>query len=126
MSTLNVTTAKITNLQSSGGSDSSTPAQLSQGRCKAWVSFNGSGTVSITDSFNVSSMTDHGTGSYEHHFTNNMANAVYVAMANTGRFAHCGGSSSNYTTSSFRVSVANIGGNAENRPIIHAIVFGDQ
>ena len=126
MSTLNVSTAKITTLQDSGGGNSSTPLQLNQARAKAWVRFNGTGTVSITDSFNVSSMTDHGTGSYEHHFSTNMANGDSVAMANAGRFAHCGGSSGSYTTSSFRVSVANLQGNAENRSVVHAIVFGDQ
>ena len=93
MSTLNVTTAKITNLQSSGGSDSSTPAQLSQGRCKAWVRFNGSGTVSIGDSFNVSSITDNGTGNYEFALSTNMANINYVGIANSGRFASCCNSS---------------------------------
>ena len=31
---------------------------------KAWVNFNGTGTVAIRDSFNVSSITDVGTGQY--------------------------------------------------------------
>tara|TARA_R100000329_G_scaffold97360_2_gene80538 strand:+ start:1178 stop:1540 length:363 start_codon:yes stop_codon:yes gene_type:complete len=120
-----MSTLKVNQIQDASGSNGSTAEQIQQGRAKAWVRFNGSGTVSITDSFNVSSMTDHGTGSYEHHFTTNMANANYVAMANAGRFAHCGGSAGSYTTSSFRVAVANLQGNAENRSVIHAIVFGD-
>ena len=126
MSTLNVTTAKITNLQSSGGSDSSTPEQLSQGRCKAWVRFNGSGTVSIGDSFNVSSITDNGTGNYEFALATNMANINYVGIANSGRFASCGNSSSNYTVGTFDVIVHNINGDLENRSVIHAVIFGDQ
>ena len=32
--------------------------------CRAWVNFNGTGTVAIRASFNVSSITDRGTGSY--------------------------------------------------------------
>mgnify|MGYP006230787015 CR=1 FL=1 len=32
--------------------------------CKAFVRFNGTGTVAITSSFNVSSITDHATGDY--------------------------------------------------------------
>ena len=126
MSTLNVTTAKITNLQSSGGSDSSTPAQLSQGRCKAWVRFNGSGTVSIGDSFNVSSITDNGTGNYEFALSTNMANINYVGIANSGRFASCGNSSGKYTVGTFDVIVHNINGDLENRSVIHAVIFGDQ
>jgi hypothetical protein len=37
--------------------------------CSAWVNFNGTGTVAIRDSFNVSSITDNGTGDYTVTFT---------------------------------------------------------
>jgi hypothetical protein len=47
--------------------------------CKAWVNFNGTGTPAIRDSFNVSSITDNGTGDYTINFTNAMANANYCA-----------------------------------------------
>ena len=120
-----MSTLKVNNLQDINGANNSTPEQVSQGRAKAWVRFNGTGTVSITDSFNISSISDNGTGSYAFAFTTNMANTNYVAMANTGRFAHCGGSTSSYTTSVFNVSVANVLGVLEDRSIVHAIVFGD-
>ena len=45
--------------------------------CKAWVNFNGTGTVAIRDSYNVSSITDNGNGDYTVNFTNAMANANY-------------------------------------------------
>jgi hypothetical protein len=45
---------------------------------KAWVNFNGSGTVSIRGSFNVSSITDNGTGDYTVNFTNNLTDTNYV------------------------------------------------
>ena len=44
---------------------------------KAWVNFNGTGTVAIRDSFNVSSITDVGTGQYGVNLQNAMANANY-------------------------------------------------
>lgn len=44
---------------------------------KAWVNFNGTGTISIRDSFNVSSITDHGTGDYEINFTIPFTNTNY-------------------------------------------------
>jgi hypothetical protein len=47
---------------------------------KAWVNFNGTGTVSIRDSFNVSSITDNATGDYTINFTNALPNNNY-AMA---------------------------------------------
>ena len=45
--------------------------------CKAWVNFNGTGTVAIRDSYNVSSITDNGTGNYTVNFANAMSNTNY-------------------------------------------------
>jgi hypothetical protein len=47
------------------------------GIAKAWVFFNGTGTVAINGSFNVSSITDNGTGDYTVNFTTAMPNANY-------------------------------------------------
>ena len=47
--------------------------------CRAWVNFNGTGTVAIRASFNVSSITDNGTGNYTVNFTNAMPDANYAA-----------------------------------------------
>lgn len=52
--------------------------------CKAWVNFNGTGTVAMRDNFNVSSITDSGTGVYTANFTNAMANANYASVVSTG------------------------------------------
>jgi len=45
--------------------------------CRAWVNFNGTGTVAIRASGNVSSITDNGTGNYTINFTNALADANY-------------------------------------------------
>jgi len=37
---------------------------LSGTACKAWVNFNGTGTIAIRDSYNVTSLTDNGVGDY--------------------------------------------------------------
>jgi hypothetical protein len=50
------------------------------GVAKAWVNFNGTGTVAIRDSFNVSSITDNGTGDYTINFTTAMPNANYAVV----------------------------------------------
>jgi hypothetical protein len=52
------------------------------GLCKAWVNFNGTGVVAIRASYNVSSITDNGTGAYAVNFTNAMVDANYV-ISNT-------------------------------------------
>jgi hypothetical protein len=48
--------------------------------CRAWVNFNGSGTVAIRASGNVTSITDNGTGDYTVNFTNAMPDANYVVL----------------------------------------------
>ena len=44
---------------------------------KAWVNFNGTGTVAIRESANVSSITDNGGGLYALNFSSAMSNATY-------------------------------------------------
>lgn len=45
--------------------------------CRAWVNFNGTGTVAIKASGNVSSITDNGTGAYTINFASSMPDANY-------------------------------------------------
>jgi len=56
---------------------------------RAWVNFNGSGTVAIRASGNVTSITDHGTGDYSVNFTTALPDANYapVAVINGGSSA---------------------------------------
>ena len=51
---------------------------------KAWVNFNGTGTVAIRASGNVTSITDNGTGDYTVNFTNAMSDANYSTVYTTG------------------------------------------
>jgi len=52
--------------------------------CRAWVNFNGTGTVAIRASGNVSSITDNGTGDYTANFTTALSNTDYAAYGNVG------------------------------------------
>ena len=76
-STVNVDASD--NLQFNSGYGSTATAY----GCRAWVNFNGTGTVAILASGNVSSITDNGTGDYTVTFTNAMPDANY-AFAGTG------------------------------------------
>jgi hypothetical protein len=49
--------------------------------CRAWVNFNGTGTVSVRGSGNVTSITDNGTGDYTVNFTTAMPDANYATTA---------------------------------------------
>ena len=52
--------------------------------CRAWVNFNGTGTVAIRASGNVSSITDNGTGDYTVNFTTAMSDVNYQPTFGTG------------------------------------------
>jgi hypothetical protein len=47
----------------------------------AWVNFNGTGTVAIRSSYNVSSITDNGTGQYTVNFATALSDANYAVNA---------------------------------------------
>ena len=51
--------------------------------CRAWVNFDGTGTPSIRANFNVSSITDNGTGDYTVNITNALSDANYAVVATT-------------------------------------------
>jgi hypothetical protein len=61
--------------------------------CRAWVNFNGTGTIAIRGSGNVSSITDGGTGQYTVNFTTAMPDANYAVNL-----------SSNYNDSSWNTA----------------------
>ena len=52
-------------------------------KCRAWVSFIGSGTVAIRASGNVASITDNGVGDYTVNFTTAMPDANYATQIST-------------------------------------------
>jgi hypothetical protein len=71
------------------GSNSSGDIQFNSGYgsvataygCRAWVNFNGTGTVAIRASGNVSSITDNGVGLYTVNFTNALSDANYSCVS---------------------------------------------
>ena len=54
---------------------------LQQGLAKVWCKFNGTGTLAVNDSLNISSVSDVGTGNYSPIFTNNMSSEHFSAHA---------------------------------------------
>ena len=67
----------------SNGSVSVPTATVVNGSAKAWVNFNGTGTIAVRDSFNVASITDNALGSFIVVFTNAMLNDGHVAQVST-------------------------------------------
>jgi hypothetical protein len=66
--------------------------------CRAWVNFDGTGTVAIRASGNVSSITDNGTGNYTVNFTTAMPDANYAVVVTAGVEAATLGITSTSTT----------------------------
>jgi hypothetical protein len=100
-------------------------------KCRAWVNFNGTGTVAIRAAGNVASITDNGTGDYTVNFTTAMPDANYNAVAMSRRSD--GASNSGYgalvsissatdpTTSALRVWTVNATTTGtSNQVILHA------
>jgi hypothetical protein len=107
-----MSTLRCTNLQDTSGSNSLTTAQIYNGAAKAWVNFNGTGTVAIRAQFNVSSITDNGTGQYTVNFTTAMPDVNYaIAMSGyrdtTGSSYAAQASGQTYTVSACRVNTYN-------------------
>ena len=102
-----MSTIKVTNLQDTSGSNSSTSEEIFQGRAKAWVSFNGTGTVAIRDDFNVDTITDNGTGDYTVNFDNAMTNSNYSVAGSVSWFTSWGTyltiDASTYSTTAVRI-----------------------
>lgn len=57
---------------------------LEQGLAKAWINFNGAGTIATRDSFNVASIADNGTGIYTVTYSSAMGNTSYMTVASSG------------------------------------------
>ncbi len=57
------------------------------GSAKAWITFNGSGTIAIRDSHNIASISDGANGLYGVNFTSTMSTANYSSICNRASFA---------------------------------------
>ena len=98
------------------------------GTAKAWVNFNGTGTVVIRKAFNVSSITDNGTGNYTVNMSSAMPDALYGANVTVG------GTSAIYlarttedgnarTANAFSLTTAHVNATATDAAVISATVF---
>jgi hypothetical protein len=78
--------------------------------CRAWVNFNGTGTVAIRASGNVSSITDDNTGIYRMNFTTAMSDANYAVCASTAIDRIITSSIASSTTSYADIRTTNLSG----------------
>ena len=85
-----------------------TSMQTGQQAVKAWVNFDGTGTVAIRAGYNVSSITDNATGQFQINFTTNMVDVNYATTLTCMDYSFGSVISiktvlANYAVSSFKV-----------------------
>lgn len=73
-----MSTLRANTLSNQAGSQSIAVDRVAQATPFAWVNFNGTGTVAIRAQYNVSSITDNGTGNYTVNFTTAAPDANYA------------------------------------------------
>lgn len=112
-----MSTLRVTTLQTTSGVEVYT--------CKAWVNFNGTGTVAIRASGNVSSITDNGVGDYTVNFSSAMTDLNYAAVATHGAADGSGrfGGAIPVTTSQARLRAQDAAGGAADYPNIFSAIF---
>lgn len=123
-----MSTARFNTLQNAAGSKSVPVDTVVDGSAKAWVNFNGTGTVAIRAAFNVSSITDNGTGNYTVNFTTAMTDANYAVTVAGNDSASPTSNRVNkeadtFVASSFRVRYVTGAGVLIDGTDVHAAVF---
>jgi hypothetical protein len=104
--------------------------------CQCWANFNGNSTPSIAQSYNLSSITDHGVGDYTLNFTSALANANYAVAGacsystgngvNTGRYVSLyEGSSARMAAGSTRISTVYDYNSRQDFDMVTVMIFGD-
>ena len=131
----NSNTDRTLNLPDSAGTIATAESTLAQFNasgsapvyaCRAWVNFNGTGTVAIRASGNVSSITDNGAGDYTVNFTTAMPDASYSAVLSTRYFGivNPGGEDiRDISSSSVRVRIFDNSINAFDSDIVCVSIF---
>jgi hypothetical protein len=120
-----MSTLKVNNItDTSGGSTNLTVPNTA----KAWVNFNGTGTVAIRASYNVSSITDNGVGDYTVNFTTALVDANFAWTANVGlptdsTEAAVFERSDFRTSSALRIKTRNSPGTQVDREYCHVLIF---
>jgi hypothetical protein len=113
-----MSTARFNTLENAAGTKSVPVATVVDGSAKAWVNFNGSGTVAIRASFNVTSITDNGVGNYTVNFTTALADANF-SMGASARF-DTANSDGNAPFVGFRRSSAALSASSANIMVLQA------
>ena len=115
-----MSTITVTNIQATG----ETASRAVSGVAAAWVNFNGQGTPAARDSFNLSSITDNGTGAYGLTFANAFSNGNFSGSFTTGYTASANGRIITYAAAFTTTTIPDVRTTLGNTPEDHTQIAG--
>ena len=126
-----MSTLKVETIQNTSAQYSSTPLQIEQGRAKAHIEMNGTGTIVIKKSYNISSIVDNGTGKYQANLSITMSSTEYCVVGGSSQMDNRNDNVMGfhpYTATAIRMYSWNDTGTStagEDSTFVSAAVFGD-
>ena len=122
---------RVNTLKDASGNNSIATSVVASGSAKAWVNFNGTGTVAIREDSNVASITDEGTGDYTVNFTAALTDVNYCTNVTSDSSSKTASARSPTThtlgtTSSVRVGIYNnAAGTHQDCAVVNVGIQGD-
>ena len=123
---------RVNTLKDAAGNNSIATSFVAGGSAKSNLNFNGTGTIAVRGSFNVSSITDRGTGQFTHTFTNSMSSATDFTGTGCAQDTYPDNDGRNRMVSSWPFSASSAyansfdtSGNADDCAYISSVIFGD-
>ena len=121
---------RVNTLTDASSNNSIATSVVFGGSAKAWGNLDGTGTIAIRDSYNVTSATDEGTGIYDFNYTSNMTNDDYSANESVSETSGFEGNLNRYpaidgvSTSDIRFG-ATYGGSNQDVDELYVTIHGD-
>lgn len=101
-------TLRVDRIENQAGSAGVPTDTVIEGSAKAWVNFNGTGTIAVRDSFNVASIVDNGTGDGTINLTNSMSNTDYAHFGSGSFYYATGWGSANWSVGSYSPELGSV------------------
>jgi len=120
---------RVDTLTDASSNNSTAMSTINQGTAKAWINMDGTGTISNRDSYNISGITDGGTGVYTVTISNDMSSANWSPTFTGG--PHSSNNNRN-TASVYSLAAGSVnvgtwgsGGSSEDYALVSLHINGD-
>tara|TARA_B100001093_G_C26409639_1_gene834920 strand:- start:8 stop:382 length:375 start_codon:yes stop_codon:yes gene_type:complete len=117
---------RVNTLKDAAGNNSIATSFVAGGSAKGWIKYNGTGTIAISDSFNVASIADEATGTTTITFTSAMGNTNYsIKGQNSDGALHIQVVDTNQTATAYRQRTLDGSGNLVDDNAVYGDTHGD-